>query len=68
MEVYTNHVILYGSDNMLPVVIVMDPDGSSEPYMIVNDGCPFLFKEFKTVSNSRVIWMPAALKGHMRIS
>ena len=35
MEVYTNCVILYGSDNMLPVVIVMDPDGSSEPYMIV---------------------------------
>ena len=53
---------------MLPVVIVMDPDGSSEPYMIVNDGCPFLFKEFKAVFNSRVIRMPAALKGHMRIS
>ena len=44
MEVYTNHVILYGSDNMLPVVIVMDPDGSSEPYMM---DAPFYLKNSK---------------------
>ena len=50
MEVYTNHVILYGSDNMLPVVIVMDPDGSSEPYMIVKIkmmDVPFYLKNSK---------------------
>ena len=55
---------------MLPVVIVMDPDGSSEPYMIVKIkmmDVPFYLKNSK-LSNSRVIRMPAALKGHMRIS
>ena len=49
MEVYTNRVILYGSDNMVPVVIVMDPNGSGEPYMIVNDGCPFYLKNSNCV-------------------
>ena len=53
---------------MVPVVIVMDPDGSSEPYMIANDGCPFYLKNSKLCPTLRVIRMPAALKGHLRIS
>ncbi len=35
LEVYHNHIVLYGIRNMVPIAIVMDPEGLTPPLHLV---------------------------------